>query len=116
MLRGTGVLHGDYIVGMWKILQHHSPDDFVLATGETHSVQEFLEVVFGYLDLDWKKYVEQDSKYFRPSEVDLLIGDASKAKELLNWEPSVKFHDLAIMMTNADWELAKMEKYVKERQ
>lgn len=107
---------GDYVVGMWKMLQHSIPDDFVLATGETHSIKEFLDVAFGHLGLNWENYVEQDHKYLRPSEVDLLIGDASKAKELLDWEPVVKFHDLAIMMTEEDWQLAKVERYVKERQ
>ena len=93
---------GDYVEAMWLMLQQPAPDDYVIATGETHSVREFLEEAFGIVGLDWQKYVEIDSKYFRPAEVDLLIGDSSKAKEKLGWEPKVKFKDLVKMMVEAD--------------
>ncbi len=100
---------GDYVEAMWLMLQQERPDDYVIATGETHSVQEFLESAFGYLELDWHKYVDTDPRFFRPSEVDLLIGDASKARGVLGWQPKVKFHDLVSMMVNADLELAQRE-------
>ncbi len=93
---------GDYVEAMWLMLQQERPDDFVIATGETHSVKEFLEESFNYAGLDWKEYVEIDSKYFRPTEVELLIGDASKAKKVLNWEPKIKFKELVKMMVDAD--------------
>jgi len=101
---------GDYVEAMWLMLQHHEPDDYVIATGETHSVRDFLDEVFGYLDLDWKEYVEIDPRYYRPAEVDLLLGDASKARRVLNWQPRVTFKELARMMTDADLELAAQEK------
>lgn len=94
----------DYVEGMWRMLQQDKPDDYVLATGETHSVREFLEAVFGYLNLNWQDYVEIDSRFFRPTEVDLLQGDASKAKRILGWEPKVKFNDLARLMVDAELE------------
>ena len=93
---------GDYVEAMWLMLQQPAPDDYVIATGETHSVREFLEEAFGIVGLDWQKYVEIDQKYFRPAEVDLLIGDPSKAKKKLGWEPKVKFKDLVKMMVEAD--------------
>jgi GDPmannose 4,6-dehydratase len=93
---------GDYVEAMWLMLQQPTPDDYVIATGETHSVREFLEEAFGIVGLDWQKYVEIDPKYFRPAEVDLLIGDSSKAKEKMGWEPKVKFKDLVKMMVEAD--------------
>jgi len=93
---------GDYVEAMWLMLQQSEADDYVIATGETHSVREFLEEAFGIVGLDWQKYVEIDSKYFRPAEVDLLIGDSSKAKRKLGWEPKVKFKDLVKMMVEAD--------------
>ena len=96
---------GDYVEAMWLMLQQDKADDYVIATGETYSVREFLEEAFGYVNLDWKKYVEIDEKYFRPAEVDLLIGDASKAKKQLGWEPKVKFKDLVKMMVDADRKL-----------
>ena len=86
----------------------------MIATGQTHSVREFLDEVFGYLDLDWKGLVEIDPKYYRPTEVDFLLGDASKAKKVLGWEPSVNFKDLARMMTDADMELARNEKILND--
>jgi GDPmannose 4,6-dehydratase len=93
---------GDYVEAMWLMLQQPVADDYVIATGETHSVREFLEEAFGIVGLDWKKHVEIDQKYFRPAEVDLLIGDSSKAKKILGWEPKVKFKDLVKMMVEAD--------------
>jgi GDPmannose 4,6-dehydratase len=101
---------GDYVEAMWLMLQQGKPDDYVVATGETHSVREFLEAVFEYLALDWKQYVEVDPRYFRPAEVDFLQGDASKAKRNLKWEPKVTFKALAQMMTESDWKLARREK------
>lgn len=95
---------GDYVEAMWLMLQQPQPDDYVIATGETHTVREFLEVAFGHLDLDWNKYVKIDPKYYRPTEVDLLIGDAAKAKKQLQWEPKVRFQELARMMVEADLE------------
>src|SRR6187551_1307517 len=89
---------GDYVEGMWRMLQQDQPDDYVLATGETYSVRQFLDEAFGLLDLDWKKYVEVDPRYFRPAEVDLLLGDASKARKELGWAPKVGFKELVKMM------------------
>jgi GDPmannose 4,6-dehydratase len=105
---------GDYVEAMWLILQQNNPDDYVIATGESHSVREFLEEVFSYLDLDWREFVEVDSRYFRPAEVEFLQGDASKAKKLLKWQPKVTFKELARMMTDADMKLAKNEKIIKD--
>jgi GDPmannose 4,6-dehydratase len=93
---------GDYVRAMWLMLQQDSPDDFVVATGETHSVQEFVEEAFGYVDLDWREYVRQDPRFYRPAEVDLLVGDASKAARKLGWEPTVDFRHLVRMMVEAD--------------
>jgi len=101
----------DYMEGAWRMLQADEPDDYVLATGETHSVQEFLEEAFGYVDLDWRDYVKIDPRYFRPSEVDLLIGDYSKAREKLGWEPTVRFQELVHMMVDADRERAVAEEH-----
>ena len=97
----------DYVEMMWLMLQQDKPDDFVIATGETHSVREFLEEAFGYLGMDWNKYVEIDPRYFRPAEVELLIGDASKAKKILKWEPRVKFRELVRLMVDADMDLMR---------
>ena len=107
---------GDYVEAMWLMLQQDKPDDYVIATGECHSVREFVEEVFGYLDLDWQKYVEIDPRYFRPSEVDYLQGDASKAKKILNWKPKVTFQELARMMTDADMRSAENSKIIKDHQ
>ena len=93
---------GDYIQAMWMMLQAPKPEDYVIATGETHTVREFLELAFGRLQLDWQKHVKIDTKYYRPTEVDLLIGDASKAKRDLGWEAKVRFEELAHMMVDAD--------------
>ena len=100
---------GDYVEGMWRILQHDTPDDFVLATGEMHSVREFLEIAFAQVGLDWEKYVEYDARYTRPTEVDQLLGDATKARTVLGWEPKVKFRELVKMMVDADLRLAEKE-------
>jgi GDPmannose 4,6-dehydratase len=105
---------GDYVEAMWLMLQQEKPDDYVVATGETHSVREFLGEVFEYLDLDWKQYVEVDPRYFRPAEVDFLLGNPSKAKRILKWEPKVTFKALAQMMTESDWKLARREKILAE--
>jgi GDPmannose 4,6-dehydratase len=96
----------DYMDGAWRMLQQDEADDYVLATGETHSVREFLDEAFGYVDLDWQQYVKIDARYLRPAEVDLLIGDYSKAKEKLGWEPTVRFRELVRMMVDADREAA----------
>jgi GDPmannose 4,6-dehydratase len=87
---------------MWLMLQQDEPDDYVIATGETHSVRELLDEAFGRLDLDWKQFVEIDPRYFRPAEVDLLIGDASKARRKLGWEPKITFKELVRTMVDAD--------------
>ena len=105
---------GDYVEGMWLMLQHNTADDYVLATGETHAVREFLDEVFGYLELDWQKYVEIDPRYYRPTEVDFLQGDASKARKVLKWEPKLTFQGLAKMMTDADMRLAEHEKILRD--
>ena len=99
----------DYVYAMWLMLQHEAPDDFVIATGETHSVRELLDAAFGRLDLDWKKHVEIAPRYLRPSEVDVLCGDMSKARRLLNWEPKVRFKELVAIMVDADLQLARAE-------
>ena len=93
---------GDYVQAMWLMLQQREPDDYVIATGETHTVRELLDLAFGYLGLDWKKYVKIDPRYYRPTEVDLLVGDASRAKRNLGWEPIVSFKDLITMMVESD--------------
>jgi GDPmannose 4,6-dehydratase len=100
----------EYVEAMWMMLQADKPGDYVVATGETHSVREFLEETFSHLGLDWKKYVEIDPRYFRPAEVDLLIGDPTKIKQTLGWQPKTTFKQLVQMMVDADLKLAKMEK------
>lgn len=104
----------DYVEAMWMILNADEPDDYVIATGETHSVREFLEKTFSYLDLDWKEHVEIDPRYFRPAEVDLLLGDASKARRKLGWKPKVSFDELVKLMTDHDLELAREEAAAKD--
>ncbi|HHT78429.1 MAG TPA: GDP-mannose 4,6-dehydratase [Actinobacteria bacterium] len=96
---------GDYVEAMWLMLQHDKPDNYVISMGETHSVQELIEIAFGHLNLNWKKYVKIDERFIRPAEVDLLIGDASKAKEILRWEPKVNFEQLVEMMVESDYKL-----------
>ncbi|MFN8468069.1 MAG: GDP-mannose 4,6-dehydratase [Caldilineaceae bacterium] len=93
---------GDYVRAMWLMLQQGTPDDYVVATGETHSVQEFVEEAFGYLNLDWRKYVKQDPRFYRPAEVDLLVGDPAKAGRKLGWEPTVDFRQLVRLMVDSD--------------
>jgi len=100
---------GDYVKAMWLMLQQDKPDDYVVGTGETHSVRELCEVAFGYLGLDWRKYVVVDPKLFRPADVDLLVADASKARRVLGWEPTVTFEELIKMMVDADLEQLKQE-------
>lgn len=97
----------EYVEAMWLMLQQEKPDDYVIATNETHSIREFLEVAFGYVGLDWRKYVDIDARYLRPTEVDLLIGDYGKAKRQLGWEPKTKFEDLVKLMVDADIRLLK---------
>ena len=92
----------EYVEAMWLMLQQEKPDDYVVATNETHSIREFLEVAFSHAGLDWNKYVEIDPRYFRPAEVELLIGDYSKAKQKLGWEPKTKFTELVKLMVEAD--------------
>ncbi|HJQ51102.1 MAG TPA: GDP-mannose 4,6-dehydratase [Gaiellaceae bacterium] len=101
----------DYMEGAWQMLQAAEPDDYILATGETHSVRELLDEAFGYVDLDWHDYVKIDERYFRPSEVDFLLGDASKAREKLGWEPSVRFPELVRMMVDHDRERRQTEEH-----
>ncbi len=93
---------GDYVDAMWRMLQQDHPDSFVIGMGETHSVREFCEVAFGHVGLDFKEFVVQDERFYRPAEVDLLISDPSKARSVLGWEPAVSFRELVIMMVNAD--------------
>ncbi len=99
----------DYVAAMWKMLQHGSPGDFVIGTGEAHSVRELLDEAFGYVNLDWKDYVKIDPRYYRPTEVDYLLADASLAKSELNWEPRIFFKDLVRIMVDADMELLGLD-------
>ena len=101
---------GDYVKAMWLMLQQDKPDDYVVATGETHSVKELIEVAFAHVDLDWEKYVKIDEKFYRPAEVDLLIGDPTPAKEALGWKTEVDFPGLVKMMVDADLERPKRDK------
>lgn len=101
---------GDYVEAMWLMLQQDSPGDYVVATEDSHTVEEFLEAAFGHVGLDWKKHVEIDPRYFRPSEVDNLRGSAAKAKKILNWKPKVDFKQLVSMMVESDLERAQREK------
>jgi GDPmannose 4,6-dehydratase len=97
----------EYVEAMWRMLQVDEPDDYVIATNETHSIREFLDVAFEHVGLDWKKYVDNDARYHRPAEVDLLIGDYSKAKNKLGWEPKTRFVDLVKLMVDADIKLLR---------
>jgi GDPmannose 4,6-dehydratase len=101
---------GDYVEAMWLMLQQSHPDDYVVATGETHSVREFCELAFGYVDLDYRDYVVQDERFMRPAEVDLLIGDPTKARNALGWRPKTNFQELVHMMVDADLQLLKEQK------
>ncbi len=102
---------GDYVEAMWLMLQQDKPDDYVIATGVTHSVREFLQEAFGYAKLDWRKYVSLDKRYLRPTEVDLLLGDASKARRVLKWTPKVDFQKLVRMMVDSDMEIVRQTVY-----
>jgi GDPmannose 4,6-dehydratase len=106
----------DYVAAMWKMLQYDEPSDFVIGTGEAHSVREFLDEAFGYVDMDWRDYVKIDQRYFRPTEVDYLMADASKARKAFGWEPRVFFHDLVRVMVDADLELMGLDSPGEGRQ
>lgn len=103
---------GDYVDAMWRMLQHSEPDDFVVATGQSYSVREFVEAAFSCAGLDWHQYVDIDPAYFRPTEVDFLLGDAAKARRALNWKPTTNFHELVRMMVDSDLRLAQEERLV----
>ena len=105
---------GDYVEAMWRMLQQEGPDDYVVATGQTRTVREFLDAAFGRLELDWHEHVETDPRYLRPAEVDVLQGDAGKARRVLGWEPKVGFDELVGMMVDADWRLAREERALAE--
>lgn len=105
----------EYVEAMWLMLQQEKPDDYVIATNETHSVREFLELAFGHVGLDWRKFVEIDPAYYRPAEVDLLIGDYSKAEKQLGWKPKTKFSDLVKLMVDADVQRLKEHREGKSR-
>ena len=104
----------EYVQAMWLMLQQEMPDDYVIATNETHTVREFLEETFSYLDLDWEEFVGFDKKYERPAEVDLLIGNPEKAKKKLGWEPKTTFKELVALMVDEDLKIAHQEKAVEE--
>ncbi|HZS70320.1 MAG TPA: GDP-mannose 4,6-dehydratase [Candidatus Acidoferrum sp.] len=105
---------GDYVEAMWLMLQQPEPRDYVIATGESHTIREFLDLAAAYCELDWTKYVEKDPRYFRPTEVDHLLGDSSKARRELGWRPKVGFDDLVKMMVEHDLELARQEQLLAE--
>ena len=105
---------GDYVRAMWLMLQQEKPSDYVIATGETHSVEELVDAAFSYADLNWRDYVVQDPRFMRPAEVDLLIGDATKAREQLDWRPEVNFHELVRMMVDADIDRLQRARYMNE--
>ena len=100
---------GDYVEAMWRMLQHDTPDDYVVATEEAHSVQEFLELAGGFAGVDWRAHVETDPRYYRPTEVDYLLGDSSKARRILGWKPKVNFETLVKMMVEHDMDKAEQE-------
>jgi GDPmannose 4,6-dehydratase len=106
----------EYVEGMWRMLQADQPDDYVLATNETHTVKEFVQEAFGHVGLDWEKYVKYDARYERPAEVDLLIGDPAKAKSQLGWEPKVRFKELVQLMVDADVEMLEGKGLVHQHQ
>lgn len=106
----------DFVEAMYLMMQADEPDDYVIATGETHSVREFLTETFRLLDLDWQKYVEIDPRYYRPAEVDLLLGDASKAREKLGWQPKVGFKELVKIMVEHDLKLAQQERLLRDNE
>jgi GDPmannose 4,6-dehydratase len=100
----------EYVEAMWMMLQQDAPDDYVIATGETHTVKEFVEAAFSYVGLDWRRYVEINARYFRPTEVDVLVGDAGKAKRMLGWEPKITFESLVRLMVEADMEALRQSR------
>jgi GDPmannose 4,6-dehydratase len=104
----------DYVEAMWLMLQQDTPDDYVVATGEQHSVQEFVEEAFGLLDLDWRQYVKIDPRYYRPAEVETLLGDSSKARRVLGWEPKISFKELVRLMVESDMKLAQQERLLTD--
>jgi GDPmannose 4,6-dehydratase len=106
----------DYVEAMWLMLQQDEPDDYVIATGETHSVRELIELAFAEVGLDWQQHVEIDERFYRPTEVDLLLGDASKARQRLGWQPRIRFAELVRMMIQSDWHLARDEAAARKRQ
>ena len=106
---------GDYVEAMWLMMQYKEADDWVIATGEAHSVKEFLDISFNHVGLKWEDYVKIDEKYIRPNEVNHLLGNPNKAKNLLNWKPKVSFEDLAVMMVESDLKLAEQEKVLLEK-
>ena len=103
----------DYVEAMWLMLQQEEPDDYVVATGRTHTIRYLLDLAFGHVEIDWHDHVEIDPRYFRPAEVDLLVGDAGKALEALGWAAQTSFEELVALMTKSDWELAKKERAAK---
>jgi GDPmannose 4,6-dehydratase len=105
---------GDYVEAMWKMLQMPSPDDYVIATGKSYSVREFLDEAFHCAGMDWQEYVKQDPRYLRPSEVDFLLGDATKARSLLGWEPKIGFKELVRRMVDHDMDLAQSERLLSD--
>jgi GDPmannose 4,6-dehydratase len=105
---------GDYVEAMWRSLQHGEPDDYVVATGVSHSIRELLDLAFGHLELDWREFVEFDPRYVRPTEVDHLEGDATKARTVLGWEPTVDFEGLVRMIVEHDLDLAKRERVLED--
>jgi GDPmannose 4,6-dehydratase len=106
----------EYVEGMWRMLQADQPDDYILATNETHTVKEFVQEAFGHVGLEWEKYVRYDARYERPAEVDLLIGDPAKAKRELGWEPKVRFKELVQIMVDADVEMLEGKGLVHQHQ
>jgi len=106
---------GDYVEGMWLMMQYEQPDDWVLSTGETHTVKEFVEIAFSAANLEWSDYVKTDEKFYRPNEVNYLLGDSTKAKTKLNWSPKVSFNELVNMMVESDIKLAEQEKLLIEK-
>ena len=105
----------DYVEAMWRIMQAEAADDFVIATGETHSVRDFLDEAFGRLNLDWREYVDIDPRYYRPAEVDVLLGDATKARQILGWEPKVSFGELVHLMVDNDLQIARREALLAQK-
>ncbi len=105
---------GDYVVAMWLMLQQETPDDYVISTDETHPVRELVDVAFNHVGLDWKEYVIQDPSFYRPAEVDLLVGSSQKARTCLGWKPQVSFQELVRMMVDAD--MARWQRELRNRE